>query len=339
MDDDNPAQPPRLHIVTGADDRDAASDRPYLTIADVAAASGLPQPVIAQLIDRTWTDDGWMYTEAQAQEAIELAASEALRRDSEQAAARVSHPTARHARPAITNTDVTDFLRDYVLDSTDGIHTVARAAVDFGAARMHFESADSWSALSACKEWFAELRLSPLDARGHSPEVVAGTVEILIVRAGHESPQEVLPLFGPRAAVFAELFDDEWLIPELDEDDDFTGGMPISTVLLVLDATLDPRIPGESLLRAWAVAETVFTMLPTTTGLVVMPPARSATGKSARRLLSSEDIDPDWSRVGCRPLPGRPHFCGRATAYVHLDEARSALTHVRHSTVQISVQE
>lgn len=48
--------------------------RPTLTIADVAKACGLPQPVIAQLVPRTWTENGWMYTEAQLQQAIEIAA-------------------------------------------------------------------------------------------------------------------------------------------------------------------------------------------------------------------------------------------------------------------------
>ena len=54
----------------GHEPRDA-----YLTITDVARACGLPQPVIAQLVPRTWTDEGWMYTEAQLEVAIEIAAS------------------------------------------------------------------------------------------------------------------------------------------------------------------------------------------------------------------------------------------------------------------------
>jgi len=44
-----------------------------LTIADIADACGLPQPVIAQLVPRTWTNEGWMYTAAQRQTAIEIA--------------------------------------------------------------------------------------------------------------------------------------------------------------------------------------------------------------------------------------------------------------------------
>jgi hypothetical protein len=33
----------------------------------------LPQPVIAQLVSRTWTQGGWMYTRAQLQSATEIA--------------------------------------------------------------------------------------------------------------------------------------------------------------------------------------------------------------------------------------------------------------------------
>lgn len=43
------------------------------TIADVADACGLPQPVVAQLVPRTWTDAGWMYTADQLQFAVQIA--------------------------------------------------------------------------------------------------------------------------------------------------------------------------------------------------------------------------------------------------------------------------
>lgn len=41
------------------------------TIADVAKACSLPQPVVAQLVPRTWTEDGWMYTAEQLRRAVE----------------------------------------------------------------------------------------------------------------------------------------------------------------------------------------------------------------------------------------------------------------------------
>ena len=234
----------------------------------------------------------------------------------------------------MTVTDLTTFFRDRACHKAS---TESGKVYEFGAPRMHYESADSWSSFAGSMEWRAELRLSDVDAPGATPEVVIGTVQFLVLRAGYESPREVLPLYGDRAAAFMELFTDEWLAPELDESDDFTGGMPISAALLVLDATTDDRLPGETLLRAWAVAETVHTMLPTTSGLVVMPALPDAAAPT-RRLLSTDDIDPDWARVGCRSLPGHPRFFGQATAFVYLDEARNALAHVRDSTVRITVR-
>ena len=49
------------------------ADDPAYTIADVAKACGLPQPVIAQVVPRTWTKHGWMYTGEQLQNSIEIA--------------------------------------------------------------------------------------------------------------------------------------------------------------------------------------------------------------------------------------------------------------------------
>ena len=55
------------------------------------------------------------------------------------------------------------------------------------------------------------------------------------------------------------------LASELDESDTFTAGMPISVTLLILDATMDDTVePGD--LRAWAVSQVAYTMLPTTAG-------------------------------------------------------------------------
>ena len=45
------------------------------TIKDVGDACGLPQPVVAQLVPRTWIDDagGWMYTAEQLAFAVQIA--------------------------------------------------------------------------------------------------------------------------------------------------------------------------------------------------------------------------------------------------------------------------
>ncbi|ORA42227.1 hypothetical protein BST46_23160 [Mycobacterium timonense] len=61
------------------DEQEAAepTSSPLFTIADVAKSCGLPQPAIAQLVSRTWTPRGWMYTADQIAEAIIVA--EAIR--------------------------------------------------------------------------------------------------------------------------------------------------------------------------------------------------------------------------------------------------------------------
>ena len=63
---------PNLRIIQGGASAGQSAVALY-TIADVADACGLPQPVIAQLVSRTWTRDGWMYTAAQLASAIEIA--------------------------------------------------------------------------------------------------------------------------------------------------------------------------------------------------------------------------------------------------------------------------
>lgn len=64
---------PVLRVIDGGQEPAASSDAIH-TVADVAEACGLPQPVIAQVVPRTWTELGWMYTDAQLEEAVEIAA-------------------------------------------------------------------------------------------------------------------------------------------------------------------------------------------------------------------------------------------------------------------------
>jgi hypothetical protein len=67
--------------MTQAPSRVSAADAGHAryTIKDVSAACGLPGPVIAQLVDRTWVDGvGWMYTGEQMAQSVTVA--ENLRR-------------------------------------------------------------------------------------------------------------------------------------------------------------------------------------------------------------------------------------------------------------------
>lgn len=61
----------KLRLVPGSMQEESA---PVFTIKDVAEACGLPQPVAAQLVPRTWTKDGWMYTREQVESSVSIAA-------------------------------------------------------------------------------------------------------------------------------------------------------------------------------------------------------------------------------------------------------------------------
>lgn len=64
---------PRLRLLRSDASGTSREEKRWYTVADVAKACGLPQPVIAQVVPRTWTKDGWMYTGGQLQSAIEIA--------------------------------------------------------------------------------------------------------------------------------------------------------------------------------------------------------------------------------------------------------------------------
>jgi hypothetical protein len=89
--DDNPPRTPLRIVKDARHTADAELERPKFTIADVAKACGLPQPVIAQIVPRTWTAEGWMYTEAQLEQAVEIALAWP-RPDGERSSAHTSQP-------------------------------------------------------------------------------------------------------------------------------------------------------------------------------------------------------------------------------------------------------
>ncbi|GAB4686180.1 hypothetical protein MOKP106_42750 [Mycobacterium avium subsp. hominissuis] len=237
----------------------------------------------------------------------------------------------------MTAVPLTTFLRDRAQHIGDNIDT--SKAVDLAVPRIHYESQDLLATASNCVDWRGEILMSALDAHGSAPDIAVGAVEFLVLRLGDGPVAEVLALHGERAWAFEELFDGEWLASDLDENEHFTAGMPISTVLLVLQAHVDPLISG-SQLRAWAVAHVIHTMLPTTAGLVAMSAfgTRASAPRPARHLVSTDHLDPDWPRVGCTSIPGHPQFFGQSTAYRYLDDARIALdTTCRQQALRVPV--
>lgn len=226
------------------------------------------------------------------------------------------------------------FLRDHTSHFSDEGQIVG--GIEIGLPRLHYEVHDSWTTVTSCLSWRGEIRLVALDMHARTPEIIAGFVDFIVLRLGYQPVEDVLEVHGSRAVPFLELFRGAWLEPTLEKNDAFTAG-PINAVMLVLEARVDELIPDRGL-RAWAVSEVISTMLPTTSGLVVMsalPPG--VPSGHIRRLIPVDRIDADWPLVGCIPVPSHPRFYGRATASIDLDEARYALGDVRRETVRVPV--
>lgn len=198
----------------------------------------------------------------------------------------------------ISAVDLTTFLQDWSAHIVTGADPTLRW-IDLGCPWLPIESTGSRTSLDGYMDWRAEVRVLALDAPRKAPEVVVGAVEFLILQAGYESPREALPLYGARAAAFV------------------TAGMPISTVLIVLDAWVDGRLPPGPPLRAWSVAQTIHTMMSTTAGLVLMP-ALAGVGIPRHRLVAATDLDPDWRRVGCASVAGHPAILPSCSSRRHL---------------------
>lgn len=245
--------------------------------------------------------------------------------------------TVRKAQTMTAAIDMSTFIRHRTRYITDRIDT--STAIELATPRMHYESQDTNPTISSCLDWRAEIRMSAIGAHDRAPDIAVGAVDFLILQLGRESVTGILPHFGECAETFTELFDDHYLANDLDENEHFTAGMPISTVLLVLDAHLDSLLP-DSQLRAWSVAQIIDTMLPTTAGLVAMraTTATAPSKASTRTLISADDVDPDWPRVGCSMIPGRPRLFGQATAYTYLEAARTALDECREQPLRIPVR-
>jgi hypothetical protein len=189
---------------------------------------------------------------------------------------------------------------------------------------LHFESLDA-ATVSWCRDWRAEIRMTDLAAEVSAPPVTVGAVDFVLVQLGegHRPVVDRLSLLGVRETRFGELFDDGELEPDLDEHGEFCDGMPIFTVLLVLDAIVDDLMPA-SRLRPWSVAEVIQTMMPTHSGIVAAS-SLDRTGGPTRPLVSVNRLDSDWLDVGLTGIPGHPGLVGRATMFTYLDDARTAL--------------
>lgn len=178
------------------------------------------------------------------------------------------------------------------MDLTDYLRTPAvqrRGAAELSLPVVHIESLDA-ATVSWCRDWRAEIRMTDLAADASTAAVTVGAVDFVLVQLdGGDSYRPVadhLAMLGVREARFGELFEGGQIEPDLDEHDEFCDGMPMFTVLLVVDAKVDDLIP-RSRLRSWSVAEVIRTMLPTHSGMVAAAVLDSTTAP-VRRLVSAD---------------------------------------------------
>ena len=140
-----------------------------------------------------------------------------------------------------------------------------------------------------------------------------------------------------QAEYFAGLFDGKWL------DDDVQGqfpAVPIDTALIVLDVFVAEPLRGHHL-GPWMVADVVYRMLPSTSGIVLLSPdpATDDDDVTVTKLFALEKLTNHWARAGLDPIATMPEFLGQSTAYTALPAARATLAGVAEETVEVAVGE
>lgn len=185
----------------------------------------------------------------------------------------------------------------------------------------------------ACMDWRGEVvmtRLDLLDSGVDSDgvEVVVATVEFLTVRLGEEIVgANLLDSISGEAEYFSELFADEWL---RDAVADQFGAAAIDWALIILDIVVADPLHGYRL-GAWALAEVIYRMLPSS-GIVMMNP----TWIEADNGTDADDSG-YWRTVGLAPVLDTP-VLGQASVE-DLQRARRALEQVSHLKIAVALDD
>ena len=95
------------------------------------------------------------------------------------------------------------FPRDRALYIAHGIDSCS--TVELAVPRIRYESQDAYSTVA----WRAEIRMSALDAHGCAPVIAVGAVDFPSSNSEMNQLTDVLALYGHRASLFEELFDDK----------------------------------------------------------------------------------------------------------------------------------
>ena len=220
------------------------------------------------------------------------------------------------------------------------LHELATDVGDEGAAtvtlfapELHYTSTNQ-SEYPACMDWRADLWLSQLEF-DDSATVVGGSVDFLTVRLGEEHVANLLDALSGQAEYFAGLFDGRWLDDDMQEQ---FHAMPIDTALIVVDVFVAEPLRGNHL-GPWMVADVVYRMLPSTSGIVVLSPdpATDDDDVTVTNLFALEKLTNHWARAGLDPIATMPEFLGQSTAYTALTPARATLAGVAEKTITVTV--
>lgn len=190
-----------------------------------------------------------------------------------------------------------------------------------------------------CLDWRADIVMWTSDG----VEVLVGFVDFLTLQADNRDGGEMLYLLdsvSESAAAFSRFFDGGWLDPDVEET---LGAGTVEYVVIVTYVFVESVVRGARL-GAWAVSELAHRMMPSHTGLLLMPAALS-TVAADEGPVSPFDRKRDarlaqyWCSAGLSEVDGHAGFLAASPAYTHLPDAREAFTGIRDLRFSLTVAE
>lgn len=118
---------------------------------------------------------------------------------------RAERTDRRQLKMAAPITGLSTFRRERGAHVDDA--ATAEAFVEFGAARMHFETTDKWPSLSGCREWRATVRVSALDGhRDDIADIEVAAAQFLVLHGMRRAhlPHRVPYVCGPGGSGWVE---------------------------------------------------------------------------------------------------------------------------------------
>jgi hypothetical protein len=190
-----------------------------------------------------------------------------------------------------------------------------------------------------CLDWRADIVMWT----SAGDEVLVCFADFLTLKSDNRDGGEMLYILdsiSESAASFSPFFDGSWLDPDIEET---LGAGHVEYIVIVTYVFVESPLRG-ACLGAWAVSELAHRMLPSHTGLLLMPGALS-TVAADRKPVSVFERKRDarmsqyWCSAGLSEVNGHPGFLAASPAFTHLPEAREAFTGIRDLRFSLTVAE